>query len=68
MFPNTPTKSVAAYGNVAPATVAAIQRALLQVEDQGGAGFFGEPALQLSDLMRTTPRARVSFRCWTPPR
>jgi len=41
------------YGHVAPATVAAIQRALLQVEDQGGGGFFGEPALQLSDLMRT---------------
>ncbi|HRH19955.1 MAG TPA: DUF853 family protein [Brevundimonas sp.] len=46
------------YGNVAPATVAAIQRALLQVEDQGGAGFFGEPALQLSDLMRTTPEGK----------
>ena len=41
------------YGHVAPATVAAIQRALLQIEDQGGAGFFGEPALNLSDLMRT---------------
>lgn len=46
------------YGHVAPATVAAIQRALLQVEDQGGAGFFGEPALQLSDLMRTSTDGR----------
>jgi len=40
-------------GNVAPASVAAIQRALLQLEQQGGAGFFGEPALRLEDMMRT---------------
>ena len=41
------------YGNVAPATVGAIQRKLLTLETQGGAGFFGEPALKLADLMRT---------------
>jgi DNA helicase HerA-like ATPase len=40
------------YGNVATASVAAIQRRLLVLEDQGGAEFFGEPALQLADLMR----------------
>ena len=40
------------YGNVATSSVAAIQRRLLVLEDQGGAQFFGEPALQLSDLMR----------------
>ncbi len=40
-------------GNVAPASVAAIQRALLQLEQQGGAAFFGEPALRLEDMMRT---------------
>ena len=43
----------AKYGNVAPATVATIQRKLLVLEDQGGAKLFGEPALALSDLMRT---------------
>jgi DNA helicase HerA-like ATPase len=42
------------YGHVAPASVAAIQRAILQLEDQGGRSFFGEPALRLEDLMRTT--------------
>jgi len=40
------------YGNVAPATVGAIQRALLTLETQGAESFFGEPALQLADLMR----------------
>ncbi|HEY0599234.1 helicase HerA-like domain-containing protein [Brevundimonas sp.] len=39
-------------GNVAPASIAAIQRALLQLEQQGGKAFFGEPALRLEDMMR----------------
>ena len=43
----------AKYGNVSPATVATIQRKLLVLEDQGGSKLFGEPALSLSDLMRT---------------
>jgi DNA helicase HerA-like ATPase len=41
------------YGNVAPATVGAIQRALLVLENQGAAGFLGEPALELKDLIAT---------------
>jgi len=40
-------------GAVAPASIAAIQRSLLQLEQQGGAAFFGEPALKLEDLIRT---------------
>ncbi|KQW86417.1 helicase HerA-like domain-containing protein [Brevundimonas sp. Root1279] len=40
-------------GNVAPASIAAIQRALLQLEQQGGGAFFGEPALRLEDMLRT---------------
>lgn len=40
------------YGLVSPSSVAAIQRALLTVENDGGEAFFGEPALQLADLMR----------------
>jgi DNA helicase HerA-like ATPase len=48
----------AKYGNVSPATVATIQRKLLVLEDQGGAGLFGEPALRLSDLMRTDGSGR----------
>ncbi|OYU68640.1 MAG: ATP-binding protein [Alphaproteobacteria bacterium PA2] len=42
----------ARYGRVAPATVATIQRKLLVLEDQGGDRLFGEPALDLGDLMR----------------
>ena len=41
-------------GNVSPTSVAAIQRALLQLEQQGGKAFFGEPALRLEDMMRTS--------------
>jgi DNA helicase HerA-like ATPase len=41
------------YGNVTAATVGAIQRQLLVLEGQGGQRFFGEPTLQLKDLMRT---------------
>ncbi|WP_333713833.1 helicase HerA-like domain-containing protein [Yoonia sp.] len=40
------------YGNVAAASVGAIQRALLVLENQGGAALFGEPALELADMMR----------------
>jgi len=40
------------YGNVATATVGAIQRALLVLDNQGATQFFGEPALELADMMR----------------
>jgi DNA helicase HerA-like ATPase len=40
------------YGLVSPQSVAAIQRAMLRLEQDGGEMFFGEPALQLADLMR----------------
>ncbi|MEI8145267.1 MAG: helicase HerA-like domain-containing protein, partial [Alphaproteobacteria bacterium] len=42
----------AAYGNVSPQSVGAIQRQLLTLENQGGSAFFGEPALALKDLMK----------------
>lgn len=41
------------YGNVSAASVGAIQRALLQFEDEGGEIFFGEPMLDIRDWMRT---------------
>src|SRR6202790_3129596 len=41
------------YGNVSRQTVGTIQRQLLVLENQGGARFFGEPALALKDFMRT---------------
>ena len=42
------------YGNVSSASVGAIQRRLLVLEDEGADAFFGEPELELKDLMRTT--------------
>ncbi|HET8715366.1 MAG TPA: helicase HerA-like domain-containing protein [Holophagaceae bacterium] len=41
------------YGNVSAASVGAIQRGLLELENQGGDKFFGEPALDLDDLIQT---------------
>ncbi len=42
------------YGNVSKASVGAIQRRLLVLEEQGAEEFFGEPALKISEFMRTT--------------
>src|SRR5690606_5165511 len=43
----------ARYGNVSAQSVGAIQRQLLVLENQRGENFFGEPALEIADLMRT---------------
>ena len=42
----------AEYGNVSKASVGTIQRQLLTLEQQGGKGFFGEPALDLGDMIK----------------
>ncbi len=41
------------YGNISAASVGAIQRGLMQIEEQGGDKFFGEPMLDISDFMQT---------------
>lgn len=46
------------YGNISAASVGAIQRALLQLETEGGELLFGEPALNLDDLMQTDAQGR----------
>ncbi|MBR1087312.1 DUF853 family protein [Bradyrhizobium manausense] len=46
-------KAAQGFGNVTRATVGTIQRQLLVLENQGGAKFFGEPALTLKDFMKT---------------
>jgi DNA helicase HerA-like ATPase len=46
------------YGNVSAASVGAIQRGLLALEEQGGDRFFGEPALDLDDLIQTDSDGR----------
>lgn len=46
------------YGNVAASSIGAIQRRLLMLEEQGAAKVFGEPALDIADLMRTADDGR----------
>jgi DNA helicase HerA-like ATPase len=46
------------YGNVSSASIGAIQRSLLEVEQQGGARFFGEPMLDVDDLLQTDTKGR----------
>src|SRR4030095_5100282 len=46
------------YGNVSAASIGAIQRGLLALEEQRGDRFFGEPALDLDDLMQTDNQGR----------
>jgi hypothetical protein len=48
----------AQYGNISSTSIGAIQRGLLTIEQQGGDKFFGEPALDLADLMKTDARGR----------
>ncbi|MBT8474079.1 MAG: DUF853 domain-containing protein [Alphaproteobacteria bacterium] len=51
------------YGNVSTASIGAIQRRLLVLDNQGGSQFFGEPALELTDIMATdhTGRGRINI-------
>ena len=46
------------YGNISVTSIGAIQRRLLVLDTQGGSAFFGEPALDLADLMRTDGQGR----------
>jgi uncharacterized protein len=46
------------YGNINDVTIGAIQRRLVVIDEQGGDRFFGEPALDIKDLMRTTRDGR----------
>ena len=46
------------YGNIAPATVGAIQRRLLVLQEQGADNFFGEPSLDVTDFLKLAPDGR----------
>ena len=48
----------ARYGNVTKPVVGTIQRAVLSLDSQGGAMFFGEPALEITDFIRTDEQGR----------
>ena len=46
------------YGNISTASIGAIQRGLLAIDQQGGDRFFGEPALNIADLMQTDEKGQ----------
>ncbi len=46
------------YGNISAASIGAVQRSLLTLDQQGGDKFFGEPALNLDDMIRTDAKGR----------
>jgi len=46
------------YGNISAASIGSIQRGLVAIEEQGGGSFFGEPAIDLNDLIQTGPGGR----------
>jgi len=56
------------YGNISTASVGAIQRSLLALEQQGGEKFFGEPALNLQDLMQTNAQGKGIINILTADR
>jgi DNA helicase HerA-like ATPase len=53
------------YGNISAASVGAIQRNLLTIEEQGGDKFFGEPALNLQDFMQTDKAGKGTINILT---
>jgi uncharacterized protein len=46
------------YGNISAASIGAIQRGLIAVDEQGGDRFFGEPMLNIEDFMQTDPAGK----------
>lgn len=46
------------YGNISAASIGAIQRSVLELEQQGGDKFFGEPMLDINDLLQTDAKGR----------
>src|SRR3546814_8707376 len=47
------------YGNVSSASIGAIQRSLLRLESQGATQFFGEPMLDIFDLIRVDDKGQI---------
>jgi uncharacterized protein len=50
-------------GGLSGATVGVLLRKIIELEDQGGEAFFGEPQLQVTDLLRTTPEGQGVISC-----
>ena len=56
------------YGNISPASIGTIQRSLLNLEQQGGDRFFGEPALNVLDFVKTDATGRGMINVLTADR
>ncbi|HWS22386.1 MAG TPA: helicase HerA-like domain-containing protein [Methanoregula sp.] len=56
------------YGNISPSSIGTIQRTLLNLEQQGGDRFFGEPALNVLDFMKTDATGRGMINVLTADR
>ena len=54
------------YGNVSPASIGSIQRGVLQIDEQGGDKFYGEPMLDIADFMQTVMGAPTSPAALAP--
>ncbi len=50
------------YGNISAASIGAVQRSLMTLQQQGGDKFFGEPALNLDDMMRVDSQGRGLYQ------
>jgi uncharacterized protein len=50
-------------GGLSTATIGVLLRKIIELEDQGGEAFFGEPQLQVTDLLRTTPEGQGVISC-----
>jgi len=55
------------YGNVSAASIGAIQRGLMQIQEQGGDKFFGEPMLNIADFMQTVDMTQAPQVGSAPP-
>ena len=56
------------YGNISPSSIGSIQRSLLNLEQQGGNRFFGEPALNVLDFLKTDANGRGMINVLTADR
>ena len=52
-----------AIGGLSSATTGVLLRKIVELEDQGGEAFFGEPELEVADLLRTTPEGQGVISC-----
>jgi uncharacterized protein len=50
-------------GGLSSATAGVLLRKIIELEDQGGEAFFGEPELEVADLLRTTPEGQGVISC-----